>query len=219
MVTLYEDLGGQPSPTTADARLQLPREQAKRHAKYGLAATAQWQSFESTPLKILGGQASIDAFCEARFDPHTPHILLSDIAMLAFGQATQAVANSAGKPAAVADVYARMATRYMTEVRRCMEALVALRKAETQSVPSPAKVTATPTVHTNVECVIAPTVNCVLPPVAAETPVESDRPATPRLDHAPQPSLAEAIGMPVPTKRPTKTSEGHETELSGLASN
>lgn len=171
-------------------------EKGPHFAILGVAAVAQFNSFSTSALKVLTLADHVAAFNLVRTNPQALQGMLIDLAVLAHGQASAAIMTSAGKPIQIGEIHARIATKYMEEARKCIETVNEMMGTSTSNREQTDKpVAATTAVQANVECVISPTVQCLMQaPVNEPTEDES---LVRKLEANPHLSFAQIIGMPM----------------------
>ena len=133
------------------------------------------------------------ARANAEADKSIAEQILLDSALLAFGQATQAVADSAGKPSELRDVWSRVATKFMGEARKCILALHEIRKPVTTKQVTVVQQQNLSAGHQQVGCVVASTVAIAVAPGATGMPPATllEAPVIQTLEHTPPVVLPE----------------------------
>ena len=184
---------------------QLPEQQGMNVVLRGLAPLAEHLTMANSHLSSVSAESHLRGYENARAnadaDKSITEQILLDCAMLAFGQATQAVADSAGKPAELRNAWSQVATRFMSETRKCILALNEIRKPVTTKQVTVVQQQNLSAGHQQVGCVVGSMMAVAVAPDATGMP-----PAT-LLEASVTPALEHTLPVVLPVLRETNPDE------------
>ena len=184
---------------------QLPEKQGMNVVLRGLAPLAEHLTMANSHLSSVSAESHLRGYENARAnadaDKSITEQILLDSALLAFGQATQAVADSAGKPAELRNVWSQVATRFMGEARKCLLALHEIRKPVTTKQVTVVQQQNLSAGHQQVGCMVDSTVAIAMAPSATGKP-----PAT-LLETSVTQALEHTLPVVLPVLRETNPDE------------